>query len=104
MQIVAYIIVWIVQVVLGTVLPPLFDWLRRAVCGSFYFFCGIAIARWITPIGHRRFGDCKRSDGYALLAGENYGIKPDWAGNAISRLESVDRKAKKSDLTALNLK
>jgi hypothetical protein len=106
MEVLFWMVLWLI-VVIG--LPILnnehlrFEF-ERFFSQIFYWTCGFAIARWLTPAGHRRFGDYKGSDGFAVLAKEAYRVTASWASDAVLRAEGGDDKAQASGLTALKLK
>lgn len=63
-------------VILAAVIPVLFR-----------LFCGGCIAGFVTPPAHTRYGEYKHTEAYASLVKEGFGVKSQWASDAVAKIK-----------------
>jgi hypothetical protein len=63
--------------------------LVKALPIVFRIFCRNCIAAFVTPTGHRKYGEYEESESYSSLVKEGFGVQPRWASDSVAKIKKA---------------
>jgi len=55
----------------------------------FRVFCTNCIATFVTPAGHRKYGEYQETESYSSLVKEGFGVQSRWASDSVAKIKKA---------------